>query len=89
VRRATAARDVVFHRKAQLLLVAGRPRDALRALDTAIGLNPHDDVYWCDAALAWRALGRDDRARRLVDRALDLNPSSERAKALLAGVADP
>ena len=85
LRSPEAARDVAYHRKAKLLLDGGRTRDAIRALDAAIGLNPDDEEYWCDAAVAWKALGREDRAARMVERALDLNPACDRARELRGG----
>ena len=83
---AGVARDVAHHRKARILLDAGRPKDALAALDAAIGVNPEEEEYWCDAAVAWRALGRETRAQRMLDGALRINPSSTRARALRAVV---
>ncbi len=72
-------RDVAYHRKGQLLLAAGRPKEAAAAFDAALGLNPVAAEYWCDAALAWRACGQPSKARKLLDRALDLDPAFERA----------
>ena len=73
-----------FHRKGHLLLDLGRDREALAAFDAAIGLNPDDEEYWCDAAVACRRLGREAKAQRLLDGALRMNPTSERARKLRA-----
>lgn len=74
-----AAGDVAYHRKGKLLLAAGRAKEATAALDAALGLNPRDPEVWCDAAVAWRTCGREATARRLLDRALELDPHLERA----------
>src|SRR5256712_6548023 len=78
--RATAiGRDLVYRRKGELLLRLNRPKEAVAAFDAAIGLNPTDPETWCDAARAWRALGQDARARKMVDQALRLDPTSSQA----------
>src|SRR5438445_4440992 len=78
--RATAiGRDLVYRRKGELLLRLNRPKEAVAAFDAAIGLNPTDPETWCDAARAWRALGQETRARKMVDQALRLDPTSSQA----------
>src|SRR2546425_439588 len=78
--RATAiGRDLVYRRKGELLLRLNRPKEAVAAFDAAIGLNPTDPETWCDAARAWRALGQEARARKMVDQALRLDPTSSQA----------
>src|SRR2546425_764281 len=78
--RATAiGRDLVYRRKGELLLRLNRPKEAVAAFDAAIGLNPTDSETWCDAARAWRALGQETRARKMVDQALRLDPTSSQA----------
>ncbi|TMA02445.1 MAG: tetratricopeptide repeat protein, partial [Methanobacteriota archaeon] len=78
--RATAiGRDLAYRRKGELLLRAGRPKEAVAAFDAAIGLNPTDPETWCDAARGWRALGQEARARKMVDEALRLDPTSSQA----------
>jgi len=62
-----------------LLLRLNRPKEAVAAFDAAIGLNPTDPETWCDAARAWRALGQEARARKMVDQALRLDPTSSQA----------
>jgi tetratricopeptide (TPR) repeat protein len=74
-----AVRDVAYHRKGTFLLAAGRPKEAAACFDAALGVNPDDPEYWCDAAVAWRSCGQEAKARRLLDRALDLDPRLERA----------
>src|SRR2546428_7817483 len=78
--RATAiGRDLVYRRKGELLLRLNRPKEAVAAFDAAIGLHPTDPETWCDAARAWRALGQEARARKMVDQALRLDPTSSQA----------
>src|SRR5438445_3803319 len=72
-------RDVVYRRKGGLLLRLDRPKEALAAFDAALGLNPTDPGAWCDAARAWRALGQEGRARKMLDQALRLDPGFPRA----------
>src|SRR2546428_8354175 len=72
-------RDVVYRRKGGLLLRLDRPKEALAAFDAALGLNPTDPGAWFDAARAWRALGQEGRARKMLDQALRLDPGFPRA----------
>ena len=65
--------------KGQILLDLRRPREAVAAFDAALGLNSVDADTWCDAALAWRALGQESRAQKMLDRALNLDPANGRA----------
>ncbi len=82
-------RDVAYHRKGKLLLAAGRPKEAAAAFDAALGLNPREAEYWCDAAVAWRSSGQETKARRLLDRALELDPHLERARRLKTLTPEP
>ena len=82
VRADPGAGDVAYHRKGKLLLAAGRAKEATAALDAALGLNPRDPEVWCDAAVAWRTCGREAKARRLLERALELDPHLDRARRL-------
>jgi tetratricopeptide (TPR) repeat protein len=79
IRAAPVAADVAYHRKGKLLLDLGRTREALAAFDAALGLNPADAEVWCDAALAWRKSGQESKARKLLDRALEIDPGFDRA----------
>src|SRR5207249_7461263 len=73
IRASAKGRDLIYRRKGELLLRLNRPKEAVGAFDAAIGLNPTDPETWCDAARAWRALGQEARARKLVDQALRLD----------------
>src|SRR3989442_912368 len=78
--RATAiGRELAYRRKGELLLRAGRPKETVAAVYAAIGLNPTEPETWCDAARGWRALGQEARARKMVDEALRLDPTSSQA----------
>src|SRR3989442_1228964 len=79
IRATEIGRDLVHRRKGELLLRLNRPKEAVAAFDAAIGLNPTDPETWCDAARAWRALGQEARARKMVDQALRLDPTSSQA----------
>src|SRR2546428_831319 len=79
IRATEIGRDLVYRRKGELLLRLNRPKEAVAAFDAAIGLNPTDPETWCDAARAWRALGQEARARKMVDQALRLDPTSSQA----------
>src|SRR5437867_472460 len=84
LRISAEGRDVVYRRKGGLLLRLDRPKEALAAFDAALGLNPTDPEAWCDAARAWRALGQESRARKMLDQALRLDPGFPRALDLRA-----
>jgi tetratricopeptide (TPR) repeat protein len=79
IRATRNGRDLVYRRKGELLLRLDRPQEAMSAFDAALGLNPADPEIWCDAARAWRAMGQEGRARKMVDQALRLDPTSPRA----------
>src|SRR5437899_1625257 len=79
IRANADGRDLVYRRKGELLLRSHRSKEAMAAFDAALGLNPTDPDIWCDAARAWRTLGQEDRARKMVDQALRLDPTFSRA----------
>src|SRR2546428_740611 len=79
IRAHTDGRDLVYRRKGELLLRSHRSKEAMSAFDAALGLNPTDPDTWCDAARALRSLGQEDRARKMVDQALRLDPTFSRA----------
>ncbi len=78
-RTAPESAAVAYQRKGKLLLDLGRPKEATAAFDAALGLNPRDAALWCDAAVAWRRAGQEAKARKMLDRALALDPTSEPA----------
>src|SRR5438094_419620 len=79
IRAHADGRDLVYRRKGELLLRSHRSKEAMSAFDAALGLNPTDPETWCDSARAWRALGQEARARKMVDQALRLDPTSSQA----------
>jgi len=85
IRAHADGRDLVYRRKGELLLRSHRSKEAMSAFDAALGLNPTDPDIWCDAARAWRSLGQEDRARKMVDQALRLDPTFSRALDLRSG----
>ena len=66
--------------------VGGRERDALRHLERAAGNEPHNAVYKAHAAAAALAAGMATRAERLAQDALALDPTSDKAKSVLATI---
>jgi molecular chaperone DnaJ len=66
--------------------VKGRERDALRYLERAVALDQHNAVYRAHAAAAALAAGMSSRAERLAQDALSLDPTSDKAKAVLASI---
>jgi len=82
IRATKDGRDLAYRRKGEFLLRLDRPKQAMVAFDAALGLNPADPDVWCDAARAWRSLGQESRARKMVDQALRLDPTSSRALVL-------
>src|SRR5947199_4375279 len=82
IRATKDGRDLAYRRKGEFLLRLDRPKQAMVAFDAALGLNPADPDVWCDAARASRSLGQESRARKMVDQALRLEPTSSRALGL-------
>jgi curved DNA-binding protein CbpA len=62
----------------------GREREALRHLERAVALDPHNAVYMAQAAAAALAVGMQSRAERLAQDALALDPTSDKAQLVLA-----
>ena len=85
IRSASDGKDLAYRRKGRLLLDLGRPAAAVPAFDAALGLRPADPDGWIDAARAWRALGQEDRARKMIDEALRLDPDHAEARRLRDG----
>jgi len=70
-----------------LCKIPGRERDALRHLERAVHLDPHNVTYKAQAAVAAYGVGMASRAERLAQDALALDPTSKKAKAVLARLA--
>ena len=67
-----------------LCQVPGRERDALRHLERAVALDPHNATYKGQAAVAAMGVGMNSRAERLAQDALALDPTNKKALAVLA-----
>lgn len=67
-----------------LCQVPGRQRDALRHLERAVTLDPHNAIYKGQAAVAALGVGMDSRAERLANDALALDPTNKKATAVMA-----
>lgn len=67
-----------------LCQVSGRERDALRHLERAVSLDPHNATYKGQAAVAAYGVGMQSRAERLAQDALALDPTNKKAAAVIA-----
>jgi len=77
--------DVCHAVHAQTLLAAGRPLEALRALDRALRLNPrHPASYWLMAGLIQGTVDRHEEALELIERVHEANPDLIPAQLALA-----
>jgi tetratricopeptide (TPR) repeat protein/tRNA A-37 threonylcarbamoyl transferase component Bud32 len=54
----------------------GRHEEAIRCLEKAIEINPHDSAPWCNKGVSLTNLDRDEEAILCFDQALFLNPRS-------------
>jgi tetratricopeptide (TPR) repeat protein len=85
IRTAKDGKDLAYRQKGRLLMDLGRQTEAVAAFDAALGLRPADPEAWLDAARAWRTLGQADRARKMIDEALRLDPHHAEARRLRDG----
>jgi len=69
------------------LLAAGKPIEALAALDKAVERDPNEAAYWAERGGVLRALSRHDEASQAWTKALTLNPACIPALMGLAGAA--
>jgi curved DNA-binding protein CbpA len=67
-----------------LCQVPGRERDALRHLERAVTLDPHNATYKGQAAVAALGVGMTTRAERLAQDSLALDPTNKKASAVMA-----
>jgi curved DNA-binding protein CbpA len=61
-----------------------RERDGLRHLERAVTLEPNNSTFKAEAALVCLAVGLTSRAARLAEDALALDPTSQKATAVLS-----
>ncbi|MDH3217605.1 MAG: hypothetical protein OEN01_15255, partial [Candidatus Krumholzibacteria bacterium] len=59
-----------------MIIMAGRPQDALRFSRDGVERDPEDPEAWWMMARAWRASGVSDSAEVAVQKAAELDPSS-------------
>src|SRR2546428_2150560 len=59
------------------LILLGRYDEALRAIDTALDINPHNEVAWLNKGNAFTKLGRLVDALRCFNAAIKVNPTYE------------
>lgn len=67
-----------------LTRVKGQEREGLRHLERAVVLEPSNAIYKAEAAVACLAVGMTSRATRLARDTLSLDPTNEKALAVLA-----
>jgi Flp pilus assembly protein TadD len=70
-------------------LQAGDPHAALRAFRAALRLMPTESDFHFALARTWRALGREDEARRSLAQALERAASESIRQRYIAGFAEP
>ena len=63
--------------------VRGRERDGLRHLERAATLEPNNAVFKAEAAVLCLSVGMTSRATRLAQEAMELDPTSKKASAVL------
>lgn len=66
----------------------GRERDALRHLERAAALEPNNAVFKAEAATICLAVGMTSRAARFAQEAIELDPTSKKASAVIAKLDD-
>jgi tetratricopeptide (TPR) repeat protein len=63
--------------------VSGRDREGLRHLERAVALEPNNPTFKAEAAVVCVSVGLTERAIRFAHDALGLDPTNEKAKAVL------
>src|SRR5207245_1121258 len=69
--------EIPWYGKGATLILLGRYDEALRAIDTALDINPHNEVAWLNKGNAFTKLGRPVDALRCFNAAIKVNPTSE------------
>ncbi len=75
--KGTGPEALPWYGKGATLVLLGRYDEALRAIDTALDLNPHNEVAWLNKGNALMKLGRHLDALRCFNAALKVNPRYE------------
>src|SRR3989475_9144699 len=71
--------EIPWYGKGATLILLGRYDEALRAIDTALDINPHNEVAWLNEGNAFTKLGRLVDPLRCVNAAIKVNPAFEAA----------
>ena len=69
--------EMPWYGKGATLILLGRYDEALRAIDTALDINPHNEVAWLNKGNAFTKLGRLVDALRCFNAAIKVNPAYE------------
>lgn len=69
--------DLPWYGKGASLVLLGRYEEALQAIDTALDLNPNNEVAWVNKGNALTRMGRLADALRCFNAALKVNPNYE------------
>src|SRR2546427_12402325 len=65
--------EIPWYGKGATLILLGRYDEALRAINTALDINPHNEVAWLNKGNAFTNLGRPLYALRGFNRAIKVN----------------
>ena len=77
VRPGVTGAEIPWYGKGATLILLGRYDEALRAIDTALDINPHNEVAWLNKGNAFTKLGRLVDALRCFNAAIKVNPTYE------------
>jgi len=69
--------EMPWYGKGATLILLGRYDEALRAIDKALDINPHNEVAWLNKGNAFTKLGRLIDALRCFNAAIKVNPEYE------------
>ncbi len=75
--RGTPGAEVPWYGKGASLILLGRYDEALKAIDTALDMNPRNEVAWLNKGNALTKMGRLVDALRCFNAALKVNPRYE------------
>jgi len=75
--KGTPGAEIPWYGKGASLILLGRYDEALRAIDTALDLNPRNEVAWLNKGNALTKMGRLIDALRSFNAALKVNPKYE------------
>src|SRR2546427_2271693 len=76
-RQGVTGAEIPWYGKGATLILLGRYDEALRAIDTALDINPHNEVAWLNKGNAFTKLGRLVDALRCFNAAIKVNPTYE------------